>query len=257
MILNDDGSLIIRNLRFRDSGTYFCGGNGTPTILKVVNQTQPIIPISVLDGDDTNDKGTTTTLPVIPSTDPIEEKTFDDENAIPLVANDKNSKETSGSNTWLIILIILLAILVIAAFICIVMYKERDSTANSHPRFSPKRNPGESQYALKDCMEVDEDVTFIGTGQHIKDKQHDNNDKVGKDASSTSSSSSSSSSSSTSTLNANCVDENVENDNQRKRSEPENVTSPTRKTSNMSKSSSLFDCDCGTKENSSTHPCFK
>ena len=47
MILDEDGSLIIRHLKLKDSGTYLCGeksDNGLTTILKVIDANDPIVP---------------------------------------------------------------------------------------------------------------------------------------------------------------------------------------------------------------------
>ena len=256
MILDEDDSLIIRNLKLKDSGTYLCGEknvNGSPTILKVGDEIEPVAPVLGQKDKELKEKQPINSLPEISNKDDGIGEPLDNEKAVPLIANEEDSDESSGSNTWLIILIILLAILVIAAFIFIVIYKERDSTTHSTPRFSPKKMGGESQYALKDCMEVDEDVTFIGTGQNLPEKQFDNQDKVEKEKPV----SSPTTSSSASTLQANNIEGTIDDDNKKAPSKSEDNISPSRKTSNMSKSSSLFDCDCGVDENSSSHPCFK
>ena len=259
MIVDDDSSLIIRGLKLKDSGTYFCaerginGKNGRATILKVTNQTNPEPPSLMGDHGELKEKGSDTNLPIVPYKSHDTGEGLNDKNAFPLVSNGEDTEEPSGTNTWLILLIIFLVILVIIIFYCIIVYKERNSATNRNPRFSPQKKGGDSQYALKDCMEVDEDVTFIGTGQNIEDKQYDNTNNIEKEVSTAPPSPSCS----TSTLQADSAEKPIGIGGKEPPSKPEEDTLPLRKTSNISKSSSLFDCDCGSSENSSAHPCFK
>ena len=185
--------------------------------------------------------------------------------SVPVVAKEEDEEiDTNGNKSWLIIVIILLIIFIVLIFIILVLYKERRSTMESTPRFSPKAKGGESQYALKDCMEGEEDVTFIGTGQNGKTNQFDNSNNVEKEKSLSSSSSSSESSFSSLkdipmlTPPIATEEEDLATEGRNKPVQCENNQSSSAPTDvHLPKSNSLFDCNCGTKDSSSSHPCFQ
>ena len=147
MVLDEDGSLKIRNVLIDDSGNYDCGGN-TSTILNIKERNN-------------EEKDMETSLNLISNANEETDHESKANEFTPLVG--KYKVEAIGNKSWLIIVVILVVLLVIIVFIMVVMYKDRQSSTQSTPRFSPNMNGGESQCALKDCMEVDEDMTFIGT----------------------------------------------------------------------------------------------
>ena len=137
MIVDDDNTLIIRGLKLKDSGTYFCaekginGKRGRATILKVMNQTNPEPPIAVGGNGESKEKGSDNNMPIVPYKSGDNGEALNDKNAFPLVSNEDDTEKSSGTKTWLIILIIILIILVIVVLYCIIVYKERNSTAKS------------------------------------------------------------------------------------------------------------------------------
>ena len=178
--------------------------------------------------------------------------------SIPLIRTDKNNtpNDEGANKSWIVILLALLIILIVIVFIIIVMYKDRRSQNTQSiyaTKITSKKVGNESQYALKDCIEVDEEEHWVSVGscRYIKKKEFDNQDNI----------------------------KNISNDNLKhtpefaefwqncqnieKQRKGKNVLDgmdsnglPTEK-SNIPKSNSLFDCTCDSQEKSSFDPCFK
>jgi len=182
MVLEQDGSLKIRNAEIGDSGNYFCGGNSS-TILKIQetnnlqnemeNNSQLVSNIDHERGQESRKNSQlVSNIEHVRSQESrknsqlvstITEKTGQNSRDNTTLLG-KSKVEANENKPWMIIVIVVLVLFVIILVIfpfCHHTYKEKQAMRQSTHSFSPINNGTESGYALKDFMEVEEDLTKI------------------------------------------------------------------------------------------------